>query len=93
LKSSTLKLYARWLSSATPEQVAFVDEILAACERNYEAGADVIVECYGPAEILAQFTSLDDVRAFVRVHNSRAADARWGDDDDHEINKPEWSDA
>ena len=90
MRSKTLGLYASWLSSATAEQASFVDEVFALCELNYEAGGDQVVECFGPDDIVERFTSFDDVQRYVRLINGRAADCRWGDDSDPEINKPEW---
>jgi hypothetical protein len=92
MKSNTLSIYKTWLATATPKQIAFVDEVFALCERNYEAGGDRIVECYSPADIVKEFKTLRAVRARVGLHNSQAADARWGDDTDPEVNKPQWKD-
>lgn len=94
LKSQNLKcgLYNKWMETASPADIAFVDEVFALCETNYEAGGDTVVECYGPKEILAEFKTLDDVRKFVGLHNEQAMNARWGDDTDPEVNRPAWVD-
>jgi hypothetical protein len=86
----TCGIYNRWMATATAAQIAFVDEVFALCERNYECGGDVVVECHGPEDVLAQFETLDAVREYVGLHNEQAANARWGEDTDPEVNLPAW---
>ena len=54
-KSQILTLYNKWLQTATQAQIELVDAIYAMCEQHYGAGGDVIVECFSPAEVLAEF--------------------------------------
>lgn len=83
-------LYKAWQASASAEQITFVDAVFYLCERNYEAGGDVVVECYGPTDILAKFKTLDDAKEFCELHLEAAANARWGEDSDREVNRPAW---
>lgn len=85
--------YKSWQSTATPEQIAFVDSVYELCERNYDAGGDMIVECYDPDDVVRDFKTLDDVRDRVGLHNEAATNARWGEDSDPEVNRPAWKDA
>lgn len=93
VKSGNLThLYKDWQAQATPAQIKFVDDVFDLCERNYEAGGDTIVECYGPKDILAEFTSMYDVKRRIGLINEQAANARWGEDSDPEVNRPAWQD-
>ncbi len=87
MKSTTIELYRKSgkLDGLTEAQITFVDEVYAHCEQHYDAGGDVVVECYEPAEIIQTFQSLADVAQVVRVRISRELDARWGDDSDPEL--------
>jgi len=85
-KSAELRhLYRDWLASATPEQIAFVDSVYKMCEDHYEDGGDIIVECFDPEEIVAEFTSLADVRSFIGLKVEQALNARWGEDTDPQL--------
>jgi len=86
-------IYMTWMASASAEAIEHVDAVFALCELNYKAGGDYVVECYGPEDILAQFKTLDDVRRFCGLQNEAAANARWGEDTDPEVNKPAWRSA
>lgn len=90
MKSTTLPLYRAWLATATPEQIEFVDSVYEICERNYEAGGDMVVECVSPEEVLKEFTSLDEVKETCLLHVEQEQNARWGEDSDPK--RPEWKD-
>ena len=85
MKSKTLPIYKKWLETAKPEQVAFVDAVYAMCEEHYEAGGDGIVECWEPAEIVEEFKTLNDVRQLCGLKVEQALNARWGEDGDPEL--------
>lgn len=88
MKSNTLRcIYKEWLKIATPEQVAFVDEVYALCEEHYEAGGDTIVECMDPQEILEQFKNLKEVKKYCGLQVEQATNHRWGEDTDPEIKR------
>lgn len=91
MKSKTLALYTKALSTATSEQVEFVDSVYALCEENYAAGGDVICETFSPKEILAEFTSLKEVKAFCKLHVDAETNARWGEDSDPVMQRPQWN--
>lgn len=86
----TCGMCAEWLATASEKDIAFVDEVFDLCERNYDAGGDVIVECYSPAMVLEEFKTLEDVRNCVGLWREQALDARWGDDTDPELRRPDW---
>ena len=83
MKSGTLGIYNKWLATATPEQVAFVDAIYHEAEENYSRGGDEIVECYDPEEVLAYFKNLK-VKKFCKAVVERGLEYRNGDDTDSE---------
>lgn len=85
LKSGVIKLYEKWLKTATPEQVAHVDAIYHECERHYNDGGHWVVETYTPEEILADFSSMDDAIEYCGLKVNQALDARWGEDSDEEL--------
>lgn len=74
----------------TEEQTKLVKAIKDECLANYEAGGDVIIECFTDAEILAEFASVDDAREYCGLRAEMATNARWGEDGDPEVNRPEW---
>lgn len=89
MKSKTLGIYKKWLATATPEQVAVVDTIYAACEEHYDQGGDVIVETYEPSDVL-ELQTVEAARDVANLHNERARDARWGEDSDPELKRAFW---
>lgn len=90
VKSGSLRsVYSRWVATASETQVELVDAIYKTCEDNYENGGDTIVECYTPDEILAEFSSVDDAKAFCGIRIESELNARWGDDSDSELRRAE----
>lgn len=87
MKSATLPIYKTWLATATEAQIEFVDSVFEVCERNYSRGGDVVVECYTPEEILDEFKTLNDVREFCGLKLEQAANCRWGEDTDPEVER------
>lgn len=86
----TLSLYDDWLKTATPEQIALVDSIYAACEAHYEQGGNLIVEALEPAEVLQQFKSIEEVKTYCNLQIDYAKDHRWGEDSDPELRLEYW---
>jgi hypothetical protein len=90
MKSTTLPIYHSWLETASALEIARVDDIYYACERNYNVGGDVVVETMSPAEIAQEFLheGLDwgqvmaKVRGFCNLHTEQANNCRWGEDSD-----------
>lgn len=80
-----LTCYGKWISAATLEQIAHVDAIFKVCEDNYDAGGDVVVESFSPEDVLAEFVSVDDAKAYCGIRIEASLNARWGDDDDPEL--------
>ena len=97
MKSSTLRsMYKKWQSEATPEQIEFVDSVYALAEEHYEAGGDTIVEAMEPAEIVAEFKTLNDAKSYVGLRIEQELNARWGEDTDPQLEraaryKSEWN--
>ena len=85
MQSRILSIYKRWLATATPEQVQFVDSVYALCEKHYSAGGDTVVECLSPQEVLDEFTDLDSVRSYCGLMVEQATNTRWGEDTDQEL--------
>ena len=85
MKSNNLKIFASWLATATPEQIEFVDSVYHICEEHYCDGGDTIVECYDPPAILERFDSIKEVQEYCGLMLEKAADCRWGEDDDPEV--------
>lgn len=76
----------------SPEKIAFVNSVYELCERNYDKGGDIIIECWEPAEILDSFLTLDAVREHCGIMVDKALDARWGEDTDPELRRlGDWS--
>ncbi len=84
MKSNTLHIYKKFLASATPEQIGFVDQVYAVCEEHYEAGGDTVVETFEPSEILKEFKTISDVQEYCGLRVENATNARWGEDNDEE---------
>lgn len=83
-RSNTLRNYKSWIEQATPRQFQLVDAIYLDCEKHYEAGGDIIVETFEPAEVL-QFKSVKDAKEFIGLHISKELDTRWGEDSDPQV--------
>lgn len=82
MKSKTIPIYKKWLSTATPTQIEFCDQVYAICEENYENGGDRVVECWDPPSILDFFKDRDieQVRAYCGLVVEQRDNARWGED-------------
>ena len=93
ISSQAIRMYSNWMSGATREQIAFVDSVYAFCEKNYGKGGDVIVETFTPTEILGQFKSINDVTEYIGLHNEQKLNARWGEDNDPELQLQDDDDA
>lgn len=52
------------MSNANADE-KFVDSVIAYAMERYETGGDVIVECFGTADILARFSCLGDVKEYL----------------------------
>jgi hypothetical protein len=88
MKSNSLRtIYNDWTKTATPPQIELVDAIFAECEEHYEDGGDTIVECYDPADILAQFKSVKEAKEFCGLKVEQSLNARWGEDSDPEVER------
>jgi len=87
MKSGTLKIYDKWLSTATPEQIELVDSIYHECEQHYNAGGDVVCECYSPDQIIEEFKSVADAKEFCGLKVEQATNCRSGDDNDPELER------
>ena len=85
--SKTLAIFTTWLATASAAQIAFVDAVYAECEKNYENGGGMIVECYTPDEIVAEFETLSDVRELCGLLVEQALNTRWGEDNDPEVGR------
>lgn len=85
MKSIVITYYKRWLESAAPEAIEFVDSVYEFCEKHYEAGGDTICECLDPSDIMEEFKTLDDVKEYMGIKVEQALDCRWGEDDDPEL--------
>jgi hypothetical protein len=83
--TGALALYKEWLATATAEQIAFVDQVYAVCEKHYQDGGDVVLECFTPAEVLEKFKTLEEVREYCGLKVEQALNARWGEDDDPQV--------
>ena len=81
---STLK---EWIAKSNPteSQIKFVDSVYDMCERNYERGGDVIIECWLADRILEEFKTLKDVKEYCGLMVEQALNARWGEDSDPQL--------
>lgn len=80
-------MYLDWQAQATPEQLILVDAIYAECEDHYDNGGDTIVECFSPSEILAEFKSVQDAKAYCGLKVEQELNTRWGEDDDPQVKR------
>jgi len=87
MKSETLKIYDKWLTTAMPEQIELVDGIYHECEQHYEDGGDTIVECFTPDEVLEEFKTIAEAKAFCGLKVEQATNCRSGDDNDPELER------
>lgn len=84
ITSTTLRYcYESWIAQATPEQIAHVDMIYALCEKNYEAGGDVIVECYEPSQLISM--SFADICNRCDLWTEQLMNTRPGEDTDPQL--------
>ena len=79
--------YKDWVAQAQPKQIAFVDRVYKVCEEHYEAGGDLIVECYTPVELCKEFKTVKEVKAFIELKVEQELNARWGEDDDPQVQR------
>ena len=86
MKSGVLRLYKKWLATATPEQVELVDSIYAECEEHYEDGGDLVVETMEPAQVLA-LGSIKAARQVCGLLVEQATNFREGNDNDPELGR------
>ena len=86
-KSNTILLFDKStdFKRMKPDKLRLVDDVYFVCERNYDAGGDLVVECFEPRTILANFENLADVKSYIEVRLSRALDCREGNDNDPEM--------
>jgi hypothetical protein len=99
MKSSTLPLYKSWLESASALDAERVDAVYLECEKHYDVGGDVVVECMSPDEVLSHFILeardwgqvLEKVRTFCNVHIEQSRNTRWGEDSDPELSRDYWT--
>ncbi len=85
MTSNTLPIYKEWLKTASKEAIAFVDQVYALCEKNYDRGGDMVVECMEPNEILEEYQTLEDVKIGIGAQIEKALNQRWGEDDDPQL--------
>jgi hypothetical protein len=62
--NNLLNVYTKWTKTASVADIELVDAVYLACEENYEAGGDVVVECYKPDRILECFKSVEDAKRY-----------------------------
>ncbi len=73
MKSQTINIYTRHnaLDGLTQEQIAFADSVYYAAEQSYDDGGDTIVECMTPAEVIREFSTIEDAMDFCDVRYER----------------------
>lgn len=82
-------------SGISPEgwrQTFFPSQVRELAQLNYDAGGSYIIECFTDKEILEEFKTLDDVKTYCKLKCEQATNCRWGEDDDPEVNRPDWQD-
>lgn len=85
-KSNTLRRFGVGKDcSATERQQKFLDQVYLVCEKNYDAGGDLIVESWSPRELLATFGTMKHVKQYLGARVSMELDRREGNDDDPEL--------
>jgi len=62
--NNLLNVYTKWTKTASVADIELVDAVYLACEENYEAGGDVVVECYEPDRILESFKSVEEAKRY-----------------------------
>jgi hypothetical protein len=72
MKARVTSIYTSKLAALTPEQVAFVDEVYAKAEANYEEGGQWVVECMEPSDILDRFKSMKDALKYMGLKQEQA---------------------
>lgn len=75
--SPTLSLYTRWLASASEADIQRVDNIYRWAEDNYGDGADVIVECMSPEDILEECPTITDARRLASLRMEQEANTKY----------------
>lgn len=90
MKSRTLLTgYAKWIQTATTEQIELADVIFKECEDHYADGGDTVVECMSPEEVLEEFKTIEDAKKYCGIQVEAALNARWGSDEDPELDRHE----
>ena len=62
-----------------------VEEIKAACFKNYDGGGNVIVECFTDEEIATEFDSVEAAKEYCGRRMEQALNCRLGTDEDPEL--------
>lgn len=83
-KSAAMKMYARSefastqakMLALTPAQLAFADSVYADAESTYESGGQWVVEAMEPWEVVADFKTVADARAYMELKQDRYEDVR-----------------
>lgn len=56
--------------------LAFLDAVYDWAETHYSRGGDTIVECFDTDDVLRQFRTLNEVKAYCRLLSDREEDIR-----------------
>lgn len=63
----------------------FANHVYRMCQENYDAGGDIICECFTAEDICEQFGDLQDVKNYILQRLERALNNRWGEDNDPQL--------
>lgn len=75
MKSQMMKWYlqsprSKALGGLTAEQMELCDSIYKLAEDRYETGYDILIECFEPGELIAQFKTIEEAIAYVELRYS-----------------------
>jgi len=60
----------------------FVKEVFDLCDKYYEFGGDIIVECWTEEQVRSEFKNIQEVKDYIAL---RLEQKLWGEDNDPQL--------
>jgi len=61
----------------------FVKEVFDLCDKYYEFGGDIIVECWTEEQVRSEFKNIQEVKDYIALEQK--LNCRWGEDNDPQL--------
>jgi hypothetical protein len=63
----------------------FVKEVFDLCDKYYEFGGDIIVECWTEEQVRSEFKNIQEVKDYIALRLEQKLNCRWGEDNDPQL--------